>query len=248
MKTAVIAPLGMTPPAVSSFIDGIGEPISDIVLIITGHAAVRAGAAFLSAGLRRKYPYLRVHIEDVGYDDISTPEENFDFMTFTARQIRRQRQKFGCDKIYLNIAGGRKNMCVSLSLIGQILQADGVFHIVNHDVSLMNERLELFRSKIMAFGEAVTPEEADALYEAGCDDFDHILFPRRDRYEIIRIPTLPYPEDYLQYIVQNIYDGAAGLTHADRDLFVRHGILEQQGSRFELTPHGERFIGVILGR
>ena len=54
MKTAVVAPLGMSPPVVSAFVDGIGEPISDLVLITTNNPIVRAGARLLTTGLARR--------------------------------------------------------------------------------------------------------------------------------------------------------------------------------------------------
>ena len=79
-------------------------------------------------------------------------------------------------------------------------------------------------------------------------DFDHLLFPDRRTYEIIRIPTLPYPVDYLQYLVRGMLERGAGLTAEDRDLLVRHGIFERVGSSVTLTPHGEALLEVILGR
>ncbi len=248
MKTAVVAPLGMSPPVVSAFVDGIGEPISDLVLITTNNPIVRAGARLLTTGLARRYPWLRVHIDLLPWDDIATGEQNFSFMSRAARIFREEREVHHCDTIYLNVSGGRKNMCMTLSLVGQILQADGVFHVVNHDISVINERLERFRSEIMAFGDADDPESCEQLYRQHEADFDHLLFPDRRTYEIIRIPTLPYPSDYLQYLVGGLCDGGAGLTVEDRDLLVRHGIFERAGSSVTLTPHGEALLEVILGR
>jgi len=248
MKTAVIAPLGMSPPVVSAFVDGIGEPISDIVLIATDNPTVRAGARLLTTGLARRYPWLRVHIDMLPWDDIATAEQNFHFMSRAAKIFREEREIHNCDTIYLNVSGGRKNVCMTLSLIGQILQADGVFHVVNRNISVVNERLERFRSEIMAFGDADEPEECEKLYSQHEADFDHILFPDRRTYEIIRIPSLPYPSDYLQYLVGGMCDRGAGLTVEDRDLLVTHGVFERSGSSVVLTPHGEALLEVILGR
>jgi CRISPR-associated protein Csx14 len=248
MKTAVIAPLGMSPPVVSTFIDGLDEPVSDLVLLTTNNASVRAGARLLTTGLARRYPWLRVHTEMLPWDDIATEEQNFKFMSIAAKIFRKERDIHHCDAIYLNVSGGRKNMCMTLSLIGQILQADGVYHIVNRDISVINERLERFRSEIMGFADADDPQELEKLYEMHEADFDHLLFPDRRTYEIIRIPTLPYPVDYLQYLVEGMLERGAGLTAEDRDLLVRHGIFERVGSSVTLTPHGEALLEVILGR
>ncbi|WP_373839849.1 CRISPR-associated protein Csx14 [Methanospirillum sp.] len=248
MKTAVIAPIGMSPPVITEFIDGIGEPVSDLVLMATNHPQVTAGVNLVMAGLTRRYQWLRIHVEVLPFEDIASSEENFVFMKHAVRIFKEERDKHHCDTIYLNVAGGRKNMCITLALVGQLMGADGVFHLVNHNVEWINERLELFRSKISQFKEATTYEDANALYEQYAQDYDAILFPGRTSYEIIRIPTLPYPTDYLGYLVSGMKDRGAGLTGEDKDLLARHGMIERAGTVSDLTPHGESFLEVIFNR
>lgn len=248
MKTAVISPLGMSPPVISTFIDGIGEPVSDLIIISTDHPEVQAGEKFLITGLKIKFPWLRVHIERLPYDDISTDAENFSFMLTASRIINSERYYYNCDKIYLNIAGGRKNMCVTLALIGQILQVDGVFHVINKNIGNINETLERYRSEIRQFREIENEVECLELYKKNREIFDRLLFPERSTYEIIRMPTLPFPSDYLQYIIHSLKSDLVTLTPEDRKLLEIHGILEKEGSIYHITEHGEAFLGVLLGR
>lgn len=248
MKTAVIAPLGLSPPAITSFIEGIGEPVSDLIVIATNNEMVKSGANFLTAGLSLRYPWLKVHLEILPFDDISNTEDNFKFMSFAARHIRNEREYFNCEKIYLNCAGGRKNECVTLALLGQILQVDGVFHIVNENVGVLNQRLEYFRKDILKFLDVNEEEEQKALYETKKSEYDALLFPARAGYEIIRIPTLPFPEDYLGYLIYSIKNSGEGMDKSDLELMVNHGIFEKTGNNYEVTRHGEEFLEVLLGK
>lgn len=248
MKTAVISPIGLSPPVITEFVDGIGEPVSDVVLFVTGHPQVMAGANLVRAALASKFPYLRVHTESLPYDDIATDSQNFQFMKAAARIFRIERDRYHCDKIYLNVAGGRKNMCITLALVGQLLAADGVFHVVNKNVDIINQRLEQHRRIIAQFADVQDPGEQGALYETHRQTLEPLLFPDRHSYEIIRIPTLPYPADFLGYIVEGMKNEGAGLTGEDKDLLARHGMMDRVGSHSTLTKHGEQFLEVLFQR
>lgn len=248
MKTAVIAPIGLSPPVITEFVDGIGEPISDVVLFVTGHSQVMAGANLVKAALALKFPYLRVHTESLPYDDITTDSQNFQFMKVASRIFAAERERYHCDKIYLNVAGGRKNMCITLALVGQLLAADGVFHVVNKNVEVINQRLEQHRRYISQFTDNSDPEGLQALYETHRDIFETLLFPDRRSYDIIRIPTLPYPADYLGYIIEGMKNRGAGLSGEDKDLLSRHGMMDRIGNHSTITKHGEQFLEVIFQR
>lgn len=246
MKTAVIAPIGLSPPVVTEFIDGIGEPVSDVVLFTTSHPQVVAGANLARAALRTKFSWIRVHLNMLPFDDIATSEQNFHFMKVASSVIRREREKHHCDKIFLNVAGGRKNMCITLSLISQIMATDGVFHVINSNVDIINQRLEQSRGIISRFAQSEDISDHLALYAEHRERLEPIVFPDRQSYEIIRIPTLPYPGDYLGYLIQGMRERGAGLTGEDKDLLVRHGLMDRIGNNYTLTPHGESFLEVIF--
>lgn len=248
MKTAVIAPVGMSPPVITEFIDGIGEPVSDLVLLATQNPQVMAGVHLVRAALSRRFQWLRIHVEILPYDDISDEEQNYAFMKQAVRIFHEERDRHHCDTIYLNVAGGRKNMCITLALVGQLLSADGVFHVVSQHVDVINQRLEQMRRDISRFADLSDPEAAAAAYEEQYTEYDSLLFPDRQSYEIIRIPTLPYPIDYLGYLVSGMKEQGAGLTGDDKDLLVRHGMMDRAGTVCDLTPHGEAFLEVLFQR
>jgi CRISPR-associated protein Csx14 len=248
MKTAVIAPMGFSPPVITQFIDGIGEPVSDLVILATSHPEIRAGIQLVNAAIQRRYPWLRIHISELDCEDISTNDQNFSFMKKAVRLIREEREYHHCDTIYLNVAGGRKNMCITLSLVGQLLNVDGIFHVVSRNVEIINQRLEFLRKDIARFGGITDPGGLAAAYDEKAQDYDALLFPDRQTYDIIRIPTLPYPIDYLGYLVSGMREQGAGLTGEDKNLLVRHGMIDRIGSSCDVTRHGEQFLEVLLSR
>jgi CRISPR-associated protein Csx14 len=247
MKTAVIATLGMSPPVVTSGIDRISQQITDLVLITTKDKTVQAGAELIRIALAERYPRIHLHNEIFPLDDISTTQENFSFMSRAAHIIKNQREVHHCDQVFLNVAGGRKNMCITLALLGQLMSVDGVYHIVNTNISMMNEQLEFLRHDIEMIVDAKSEDDKIACYHRSKDEFTHLLFPPAADYEIIRIPTLPYPEPYLVNLIQGIKTDIDSLSKSEQITLGRHGILEKGKSRYYLSDYGREFIEVLLG-
>jgi CRISPR-associated protein Csx14 len=245
LKNAVIAPLGQSPPVITTFIEGIGEKIEDCIILITENKDVRMGYELIRVAMKLRYPSVHMHKVVLPFEDVYTTDDNLKFMAICAKIIKEEREIHKCDKIFLNVAGGRKNMCISLSLLGQIMAVDGVFHIIKKDVDIINVQLEKFRSEIEKIYMAKDDEEKIKIYEQYAEDFDKILFPSPKDYELIRIPTLPYPPDYLGRIISKIFQDIDSLTLEEKKMLERHGILERVGNRFQLTDYGERFLGVF---
>jgi CRISPR-associated protein Csx14 len=248
MKTAVIAPLGLSPPVVTSFLIGIGEKVTDLVLLTTESMDVRAGFELIKIGMSLKFPQTRIHETVLPFEDVSTTEDNLKFMAICSKVIREEREKYGCEKILLNVAGGRKNMCITLSLLGQIMAVDGVYHVVSRDVKVVNQLLEYLREDIRKIYDAKSDEEKLRIYREKERFFNSLLFPSPNEFEIVRIPTLPYPRDYLQRILVSLLQNMEALSLEDKLMLEKHGILERIGSRFALSEYGKRFVDVLLGR
>jgi len=245
LKSAVIAPLGQSPPVVTTFIHGIREKINDCVVLTTANKDVKAGYELIRIAMKFKYPSVHVHEVELPFEDVNTTEDNLKFMSICSRIIKEERETHNCDRIFLNVAGGRKNMCISLSLLGQIMGVDGVFHIVKKDVEIINIPLEQIRAEIEKIYLAKSDEEKVKIYQQYAEDFDKILFPSPQEYELIRIPTLPYPLDYLGKIISKIFQDIDSLTFEEKTMLERHGILERVGNHFQLTDYGARFLGVF---
>jgi CRISPR-associated protein Csx14 len=75
MKTAIIAPIGTSPPVITVGIDALDEPVSDLVLLATQDEQVLAGCDVVKLGLKSRYPRIRVHVELLPFDDISSDVE-----------------------------------------------------------------------------------------------------------------------------------------------------------------------------
>ncbi|MBS7645096.1 hypothetical protein KEJ44_03525 [Candidatus Bathyarchaeota archaeon] len=127
-------------------------------------------------------------------------------MRASARILRDQREVHKADLIYLCVAGGRKDMCITLSLIAQYFGVNGVFHIIMPDVKSFNIQLERLRHEIKELAEA---EDKEAYYEAHKEAFDPLMFPPISAYTVIRIPVIPYPRSVLNDVVKLLGQGRA---------------------------------------
>lgn len=247
MKTSVIAPLGLSPPVITAFIEGLAEPISDVVVLTTDNEEVKRGYELVRIGLKIKYPRIRIHEVRLPFDDVYTTEQNLQFMAIAARTIKEEREVHRCDRILLNIAGGRKNTCITLSLLGQLMGIDGVFHVVTKDVAIVNQMLESLREDIRRIYEAKDDEEKIKIYKEKERYFNSLLFPAKSEYEIIRIPTLPYPSDYLAKLVTAVHSSNLdALSAEEKELLYRHGILDEIGHRYVVSEYGEKLTKIIV--
>ena len=244
MGVAVISPLGMSPPVITAFVDYF-KGVRDLVIIATNNEKVKQGFELIKVAMKRKYEKTRIHEVIIPFEDVTTEDQNFEFMRIAGKTIKRQKKKFRSDVVYLNVAGGRKNMCITLSILGQFLNVDGIFHVASPDVKVVNERLESLRSEIERIYHA-SEEEKLKIYMENKRFFDALMFPRD--YEIIRIPTVPIPENYIKRIVEVIYrKEIENLTPSEKDLLSRHGLIEKYGKKYVVTDFGRKFAEVLVG-
>jgi CRISPR-associated protein Csx14 len=244
MKIAVISPLGMSPPVVTAFVDYL-RGVKDLVVITTADKKVKQGYELVKIALKLKYPKTRLHEVNIPFEDVSTEQQNFEFMRTAARVIKNQREKYGSDVIYLNVAGGRKNMCITLSTLGQFLNVDGIFHLVSPDIKVVNEMLENLRSDIERIYLADNEEEKIEIYREKEKMFNSLMFP--NDFEVIRIPTVPIPLDYIKRLVDILYNGRVeDLTFSEREILMHHGLIERAGRKFRVSDFGRRFAEVLV--
>jgi len=91
MKTSIISPLGLSPPVITAFIEGIAEPITDVVVLTTDNEEVKRGYELVRIGLKIKYPGIKIHEVRLPFDDVYTTEQNLQFMAIAARTIKEER-------------------------------------------------------------------------------------------------------------------------------------------------------------
>lgn len=138
MKLAMIAPVGMSPPVVTELMEWLMSreiyDLTDVVLIVSNDDDVRRSAEFIKTAVKVNYPRIRVHEKCLPFRDISSLDDNLEFMRVCASAINEEKVKFRCDGIFLNVAGGRKDMSISLSFLGQFVGVSGVFHVIHPEV------------------------------------------------------------------------------------------------------------------
>jgi len=243
LSTAVIAPLGMSPPVITAFVKAF-EGIRDVVVLTTKQEEVRHGFELVRVAMKMRYPQVRVHERVLPFEDVMTTDENFHFMGIAARIIKTQRKKYGSKRIYLNVSGGRKNMGITLSLLGQLMGVDGIFHVLTRDVRIVNIQLERLRKEIEELYRAESEEEKIEIYRKNEEEFNSLMFPDA---EIVRIPTIPFPKYYVERVVRALYlNELEELTEYEKEGLLMHGLLEKYGTRFVVSDFGRKLADVII--
>jgi len=213
MKTSIIAPVGMSPPIITEFVEYIakveGKFVSDVVLLITDTKEVKECAELAVSALEVNYSNIHTHWVELPFSDISSIEDHIRFMKICLSWIKKEKTEHGCDYVYLNIAGGRKDMCASLALLGSWEDVDGIFHIICPEINVFNTKLERMRKDIEEHYKA---ENLTEFYRKHREEFDELMFPPPESYNVIRIPYFPFPKKELEKIIDLLRIGKAVST------------------------------------
>jgi len=142
LKLSVIAPIGTSPPVGTEFVqyveDGLRERISDLTVVSASDPQVVSCTDLAEQAVADRYPHIRFHRHQLGFDDMDSQHRLREFMLDTARLLTDQGEKFQTGKIDVNSAGGRKDAVIALSNLCQSLPVSGLFHIVLPDVKTFN--------------------------------------------------------------------------------------------------------------
>lgn len=219
MKISVIATLGTSPPVVTEFVQWVdrvlNQKVSDLSIVVTRELPVLEGLELVKTAILRRYPRTHIHIYELSFTDILSKKESLEFFRYVSRLLRDQR-KFAPDRVYLCIAGGRKDMCINLSLLAQYFNVNGVFHVITHDVKVVNQLLERLRHHIT---ELTKSEDKNSYYSKYAERFDEVMYPPLDSYTVVKLPVLPYPTEILQEIAKlSKLTGAIGRRELERRL------------------------------
>lgn len=208
-KTVVLAPMGTSPPVITEFVEYFMRrniKITDIAIFTTKNNIVRYSTDFVRIALKIRYPDIHTDIIELDFEDTLTTEDNISFMRTIADYIVGYREKNQDPRIYLNVAGGRKNMCITLSILGQIAGVNGIYHVVNENYKSINERMNetAMKMRIEEIHRAKTEEKKIQLYKREQGKYDSLLFPDEREYSLIQIPMIPYSKKYLRKIISDI--------------------------------------------
>ncbi|MEM2094944.1 MAG: CRISPR-associated protein Csx14 [Candidatus Bathyarchaeia archaeon] len=193
-KVSVVAPLGTSPSVITEFLQYVesvlDQRVADITIITTTEPLVLEGLELIKAGIADRYPNIRIHTVKLPYDDVDSEERSIEFVNIAAKILRDQKEKFKADVVHLCVAGGRKEVCIILSLLAQFYNVNGVYHVVMPDVKTFNQQLERIRYEAK---ELVEAEDKLAYYRQKKKILEPVLFPELSTYNVIRIPVIPYP-------------------------------------------------------
>ncbi|MCS7103187.1 MAG: CRISPR-associated ring nuclease [Candidatus Korarchaeum sp.] len=236
----VVAPLGLSPPVVTEFVQWLesnGIDIDSIVLVETNEVEVLAGAKLVKVALELRYPRLKVKELILGYPDVDDQERALDFLKEVSEIVGSLRPK----KVYLLISGGRKAMSVAVALISQFFPSE-VYHVVSKNVKIVNLELERLRAKI---NELYESEDPQAYYRAN-EDLEKLMFPNLGDYKVIRIPTIPYPDQVLSE-VRRALEGTKvkDLSFNIVPLLSEVGLVQLAGGRTVATDMGKKVLEIL---
>ncbi|MCS6784408.1 MAG: CRISPR-associated ring nuclease [Candidatus Caldarchaeum sp.] len=198
MKVGVIAPMGTAPPVLSEFVDFLerSEKVWKVVVLATREKMVLHSAVLASVAVRHRFPHVDVKVVELPLVDITSEEENYVFMEFAAKEVARLRRVV--DRLYLCVAGGRKEMVASMVLMAQLANVDAAYHVVSTDVKSLNVALERIRKEIDDLAASPSPED---YYRSHLDIFEPVMFPPSSSFHVVAVPVLPYPPDALRKLV-----------------------------------------------
>ena len=202
-KTSIIAPLGTSPPVITEFLqyiqEAMFEKVTDLTIIATREPTVLEGKELVKAAVKHRYPKVHIHEEELPFTDITSDKDHLEFMKICARILREQREIHRAERVYLCVAGGRKDMCITLSLLGQYFGVNGIFHIIMPEIQAYSAELERIRHEI---SELTRAENKDQYYKEKIELFERLMYPPLASYKIIRIPIIPIPQNMIQEILK----------------------------------------------
>lgn len=252
-KISVIAPLGTSPPVITEFLQYVDEVldqrVSDVTVIATKDPLVLEGVELIKVAVKRRYPHTHLHVVELPFTDIGSQEDSLRFMSICAKILRDQRDVHHVDLVYLCVAGGRKDMCIILSLLSQYFAVNGVYHLIMPDVQTFNIQLERLRHEISELARAENKEE---FYEKHKGYFDELMYPPLNLYTTVKIPLLPYPVSVLKSIDRLLGSGKtprrrAGLPTDVLERLEIMGLIKATRENIYTTSEGREFHRVFTG-
>ncbi len=198
-KCSIIGAIGKSAPVMTELVEWLIEVkkefVSDVVLLVTDDEEVWKQGELVVSALELSDWDIHVHWRELPFKDVTTDEDNFTFLKKTMEAIYEEKSKHDADRIYLNVAGGRKTMTSGLHFLSQFNPVDGVYHVVSPQIGLWNQKLEQNKDKIDEFFHA---SDLNRYYEKNKKTFNEILFPEPTEFEVISMPVLPYPQRVLE--------------------------------------------------
>ncbi|MEM0456823.1 MAG: CRISPR-associated ring nuclease [Thermoproteota archaeon] len=248
MKLGILATMGTSPPVVTEFVHYVErtEKIANLIIMTTSERIVRESAILASVATKDKFPHIHVKVVELPIADITSEEENYLFMEKAAQTLAELRRS--SDKLYICLAGGRKEMVASMTLLAQFFDVDAMYHVVSTEVKAINVALEKIRKEIQELASSQDPKE---YYRQKKEDFEPIMYPPSTSYNVIMVPIIPYPPEnikILKYLLSNtsIERKKLGLREEFLHRLKNRGLIGLTADRIIVTDEGRKFYDAVL--
>lgn len=231
----------------TEFVDYIEkrEKITTLRIVATRADQVVSGALLAAEAVRYRYPWIKASVDTLPLSDVTNEDENYVFMEELVNVIKSIKSS-DAERIYLCLAGGRKEMAVAAVLVAQIMGLNAVYHVLSHNIRKANVELERIRDKIKELASSKDPGE---YYARNAELFEKVMYPSPDTYNVIKIPILPYPRetlDTLRNIMSNEAPQERALSRELLDKLVEAGIVTRCCGKILVTEEGLRFYRHVL--
>ena len=215
-KKALVIPMGRSPAIATEMVRYLEpEGITDIILIPTRDEFVLAGTRMVEAALRVNYPKIRTHVAVSGVEDVVSSRDTIKVMKELARAICKEKFDFKVDYLYLSIAGGRKETTVTSTILGLAFGITAIYHVINREVKSYNDYQEKIKSEIEWFIEPDLNKRIERYREIK-EKIDYLLFPNGSVLEFIKVPTIPYPPEYISLLKRLLHP--SGIYFEDENI------------------------------
>lgn len=248
-KVSIVAPIGTSPPVITEFLQYVeaflDQRVTDLTIITTKEPLVLEGLELVKAGVADRYPGVHVHVVELPYDDVDSEERSAEFSGVAAGILRDQKERYGVEVVHLCVAGGRKAVCIILSLLAQFYNVSGVYHIVMPDVKTFNQQLELIRREAKELAKA---EDKLGYYRQKKVRLEPVLFPEPSTYNVIKIPIIPYSMHALVGMKQVLKQRKFPLRSIDMDIASQLrdlGYIRTSRNYAYTSSDGERLLHII---
>ncbi|WGI17159.1 CRISPR-associated ring nuclease [Methanonatronarchaeum sp. AMET-Sl] len=252
MKCSLIGAMGTTAPVMTEMvkwlIESKEEYISDVVIFVTDEEEVKKHAELVISALNSSEWNIHSHWEELPFKDIQSEENNLEFIERVGDEIYKQKSKHDSDKIFLNVAGGRKTMAVGLHLLSQFNPVNSAYHVISPQISKLNIQLERQKDKI---DEHFHSQNLDSYYKENKETFDPILFPDLSEFKVIEIPSIPFPSSTLDELKEVLTSDSRvkrkEVELTDNYLYRLHkkGLIKIKDNWLYPTSKGERIAKIL---
>jgi CRISPR-associated protein Csx14 len=238
MRVGILATMGSSPPVVSELVDYFyNNNLSVSKLVILSTKEVLSNSWFACAAVKSRFRNMLVDVLELSMNDVDSEENMYKFMDNVVDAFSRLRGYH----VYLNVAGGRKEMGIILTMIGSLIGVSGIYHVIAKDVKLWNMRLEQLRNDIKIFGNtSLSLNDKVDLYLKKKDIYDKTMYPPPNEYNILNIPIIPYPRETLEFII-NILNNQNTTKPPTNDILTKlktANLIQISKTKIKPTKHG----------